>query len=645
MTKQDLVSHLGSSLKKLALVIVVVVQVFLLVISVAAFHKIEALVVMLKITHAALPPVTLLIISSLAPLMIAVLLVMMIKVSKTRARFIHVLAGAVTLYYAASALFLCYRAETGFAFDWLIVRYHFTDAIETAAVLSSQYRMLFGISALALVLYYWGLVVLLRRAGARVSMAAANLPNKLHSPAVIGGMLILVGTHVYAENNLFNLIQESRETKSAAKTLYARYYEDSISRVKGSETFKPDRAMNENLFLFHLESVNADLVQESITPRFLQIAKQRGVFFPRIQAPSIFTILSQESILCSVLPALERNLAESEHLRDGLVCLPRILKNFGFKTLYFHSLPNIHFANTDTFMKAIGFDEWHASDIMKPGDRKSSWGYVEDIFYQRVFEQLSRFRGQKIFAYIQVNTTNHYPFYNDEKKAAFPQFDQKLPFKKPETQRERMGDSMYIQDYYFGQMYDELFRKDYAQNSHVIVFGDHSFPIGKHEGNLFNINGAFQENFVTSLAVLPAENSWLGNRLVKGKEVHRLYSYVDILPTVLEMYGIRDARYYGSSFFPELVTRTKDKRGKECIVSVQPYSGGYISIINYPEKRLFDLKKGMVTVYDLVADPNEMKPLQEGEIQQEHLNLLERCLRSLKEKSVNANSPADFPAR
>jgi len=78
---------------------------------------------------------------------------------------------------------------------------------------------------------------------------------------------------------------------------------------------------------------------------------------------------------------------------------------------------------------------------------------------------------------------------------------------------------------------------------------------------------------------------------------------------------------------------------------VQPYSGGYISIINYPEKRLFDLKKGMVTVYDLVADSDEMKPLQEGEIQQEHLNLLERCLRSLKEKSVNANSPADFPAR
>ena len=620
----------------MALVTVVVVQTVLLVISAAAFYKIEALVVALRIPDAAAPPITLLLIASLAPLGVAVLLAIMVNTSKAQVWFTQALAATVTLYYAVSGLLLWYRAETGFAFDWLILRYHFTDAIKTAVALGNQYRMLFGLSLLLVLLYYWGVVGLLRRTRKFFPIAGLNVGRGPYRVAVISALSILAGTHLYAENSLLNLILESRETKSEAKTLYARYYEDSISRLKRPDIFKSNQAVKENLFLFHLESVNADLVQESITPRFLQIAKQRGVFFPKIQAPSIFTILSQESILCSVLPALEQNLAESEHLRDGLVCLPRILKGFGFKTLYFHSYPDIHFANTDTFMKAIGFDETHASDIMKPSDRSLSWGYVEDIFYQRVFEYMSRFKGQRIFAYIMVDTTNHYPFYDDEKKQAFPQFEQSLPFKTPETQRARMADSMYIQDYYFGKMYDELFRNEYAQHSHAIVFGDHSFPIGEHEGNLLNINGAFQENFVTSLAVLPAENSLLARRFAKGKEVHRLYSYLDIAPTVLQMYGIRDERYYGNSFFPELVAGTKDRPGKECVVSVQPYSGGYISIINYPEKHLFNLKRGLVTLYDLESDPNETKPLQEAKIQQKHLDALDRCLRSLQAKSIKS---------
>ena len=110
------------------------------------------------------------------------------------------------------------------------------------------------------------------------------------------------------------------------------------------------------------------------------------------------------------------------------------------------------------------------------------------------------------------------------------------------------------------------------------------------------------------------------------------------------MYGIHDGRYYGNSFLPELIGNASDNRGLECVVSVQPFSGGYISIIKFPKKHLFDLKKGMVTVYNLTTDPNEMKPLQEERLQQQHLNVLDQCLRSLKDKDVNINTSADFAA-
>ena len=643
MTQQALGHYLIRLLRGTALVVVAVVQVVFLFISVAAFYKIEALIAIFKVAHITVPEIALLLVSSLSPLIIAVLIAKVVKPLKRDTGLIHLLALSLLLYYSATGLFLLYRVETGFPFDWSFLRYHFADAMETVRTLGDQYKAILRIGCIVAALYYWGLTVLFRRIRALASAVSQN-SRGLNTSVIVGGILILVATQVYAENGLVSLILESRETKSEAKSLYSRYYEDSIRRLKIRPTFESDGAINENLFMFHLESVNAELVDDSITPRLLQIAKGRGVLFPRIQAPSIFTILVQESILCSTLPALGINLAESEHLRDDLVCLPRILKEFGFKTLYFHSLPNIHFANTDTLMKAIGFDEWHASDIMKPGDKKLSWGYVEEIFYRRVFEYIARFKGQKLFVYIQANTTNHYPFYNDEEKVAFPQFEQKLPFKMPRTQKERMANSTHIQDYHFGQMFDELFKQNYAKNSHAIVFGDHSFPIGKHEGNLFNINGAFQENFVTSLAVLPAENSSLAGRFVKGKQVHRLYSYLGITPTVLDLYGIRGGRYYGNSFFPELVANTDNKRSLECIVSVQPFSGGYVSVIKFPEKHLFDLKKGMVSVYDLTGDPNEMKPLREERLQQEHLDVLTRCLRSLKDKGVSGNASGDSAA-
>jgi hypothetical protein len=54
------------------------------------------------------------------------------------------------------------------------------------------------------------------------------------------------------------------------------------------------------------------------------------------------------------------------------------------------------------------------------------------------------------------------------------------------------------------------------------------------------------------------------------------------------------------------------------------------------------LKKGMVSVYDLTADPNEMKPVREEGLQQEYLDILERCLRSLKDKGSSGNASGDF---
>lgn len=311
----------------------------------------------------------------------------------------------------------------------------------------------------------------------------------------------------------------------------------------------------------------------------------------------------------------------------GLVCLPRILKQEGFRTLYFHSYPSLKFYNLDVFMKSIGFDELHAADIMRPEDTILSWGYPEDVFYQRVFEYLEKYRGQKIFAYIAANTSNHFPFYDDEKRRAFPQFARTVPFPEASNLKERVANTTFLQDRFFGDLYRRFVQEGYSKDSHMVVFGDHSWPIGVHAGNVHSENQAFQENFMSALAIIPAELD--RRRYRAGTQIDHVYSYLDLLPAVLDLYGISNFRYYGHSFLTDLSNQSPN-RSERCVVAVQPFGGGYIAVVEYPRKYIFKLADNTMTSYDLSRDPDEAHPLGiKNADDRESLGVLDSCLRSL----------------
>ena len=103
----------------------------------------------------------------------------------------------------------------------------------------------------------------------------------------------------------------------------------------------------------------------------------------------------------------------------------------------------------------------------------------------------------------------------------------------------------------------------------------------------------------------------------------------DVVPTILGMYGIGSHAYYGTSFLDELQANTQ-KTNNRCIAPVQPFSGGAISIINYPIKHVFNLRRGLVSVYDLEADPNEIKKIKESKMDEAATGMLDACLTSLK---------------
>jgi len=271
------------------------------------------------------------------------------------------------------------------------------------------------------------------------------------------------------------------------------------------------------------------------------------------------------------------------------------------KTLFFKD-DNLEFSHSGDFMLALGFDEVHNQDIMQPNDPELEWGFREDIFYQRVLEYLQKkYQDQKVFVYIAISATNHIPF-----EISDPKYQSAIPFIQPKSFKEKIANTTFVQDAYLGRFFD-LLPKNYFTNSSFFIFSDHSWPIGIKPNNIFNERGYYEENFLTFLTFIPPENKadfYQTNKVVKSR-----YGQMDFLPTIFSILGIKKDFLLGNSFAPEILKYSFDLSPKRnLVVSVQPYSGGVISIIDYPAKYLFDVYRRQISVFDLLADPLENNP-------------------------------------
>lgn len=616
-------------LSALSIVILVLLQVVHFGLSILAFEKLWSFYDSLVRSSAGKWELVLAVFASLSPLVAASLLMSLISPGVNSARIVGWIAAATTVYYAMSLTLLAYRLETGVAVDPFLLWFHGRDTWGTIIVLGQRHWSLAFVMLGLLWLFYRGFVNCLM-AASRASLKLGSRSRRLLPVFLVA---VFVAVQWPARSGLANLLLEFRQPYSQARVLYTRYVEDSIRRNLEQRPAPTGIVPGDNLFVFQLESLNAQLVNSQFTPHFAGMGRSDGILFPRVQASTVFTILAKETILCSVLPTIGENLSHSAHLFGKLHCLPEIMRRLGYRTVYFQNFPNIEFANANAFLGAIGFEERHSADIMQPTDEQFSWGYAEDIFYQRVFDYLQRFKGQRVFAYILVGATNHYPFVIDDRQKQLVRAIGGLPFAKAQGIRQQVANTTFLQDHYFGQAYNERFLPEYGDTSHAILLGDHSWPIGSHPGNEHNltIDGSYQENFETAFAILPSRRARAGQEYQTGRTIDSYHTQLDLLPTVLAMYGAGETGYYGRSFFSRLRSAQPNDDGRRCLVSVQPFAGGSIVLLQYPLKYVFVLRTGMVTRYDLAQDPEELSK-QQTAIGSRELRVLEDCLTSIRDR-------------
>ena len=365
--------------------------------------------------------------------------------------------------------------------------------------------------------------------------------------------------------------------------------------------FNPS-ALGDVIFIVKQESLNGLLTGPEITPQLLRAASD-GALIPQLYGNSIQSLRGYECILCGVPPSAVEALADnySEKELSDLNCLPKLFRNLGYHTLYFFGGSRnpriVHFA------ESIGFEKVLADEITLPDDIKFAWGYREDVFYSRVHQYLeTHYTGQKLFVFIDTGATNHTPF-----KVLDATLRDKVPFLHPKNFTENISNTTFAQDAYFGLLYD-LFKQDYGERGTLIAVGDHAWPISAHKDNIYNERGSYEENFLTSLIYIPPATQ--DTEFDIGAIIPSRFSQMDIMPTILDLLGMERPSLLGESFAPWLLkTSDGEKPDLETTnLSIQPYGGGFISVVQYPRKYLFDVLGGNVNIYDLAQDPDEHSP-------------------------------------
>ena len=405
---------------------------------------------------------------------------------------------------------------------------------------------------------------------------------------------------------------------SAAGFLYAGFFSDYLLRneyrglyvnhlrelqangIRGAENGDASR-LGDMIIMVQQESLNGLLVGPDVTPQLLRAAKN-GILFSEFYGNSIQSQRGYECILCGVPPHIGGQLIEEFPFEDveKIGCLPRQFKAMGYQPIAFYGGdPN---PRTTRLFEAMGFERIIADDIMQPGDVMYEWGYREDIWFTRVHDYImNNFMTGKFFIFITASATNHTPF-----KVLDKRFHDKVPYVNPKKFEENLSNTTYVQDAYFGLLYD-LYRENYSDRATMIAISDHSWPIPIHKHNIYNERGAFEENFRIAMLIIPPSTS---GEFAVGTTVAQRFSQMDILPTFLELSDIRQDYWLGESFTPWLLVNPDRARTapQKLKVSIQPYGGGFIAVHRYPQKYLFDLLGKDVKIYDLLNDPGETSP-------------------------------------
>ncbi len=275
-----------------------------------------------------------------------------------------------------------------------------------------------------------------------------------------------------------------------------------------------ENPIKKNVVIIILESFGRENIQRGQTP-FLDSLITKSLFFENAFANGKLSIDAVPSTLSSIPSLMSSSLITSSYSVNDVYGLPKILKDNGYYTSFFHGAFNGS-QNFDQYCKVAGFDAYYGKDEYEgPEAFDGKWGIFDEEFFQFYSKKLSTFK-QPFFSSI-FSISSHNPYLIPKKyKGKFPKGTTKIQ------------ESIAYSDYALKQFFNTAKKQDWYKNTLFVLTADHTSAEPTENKYKTNVG-----KFRIPILFFEPENSNFKGVIYKNMQ------QIDVMPSILDMLRIK----------------------------------------------------------------------------------------------------------
>ena len=332
------------------------------------------------------------------------------------------------------------------------------------------------------------------------------------------------------------------------------------------------------------------------TPFMAELAHE-SLVMERAYAVVPHTSKALVASICGVPPPLDTDRTESEPDIIPARCLPDLLKDHGYRTVFFQSATE-DFERRTQLVENFGYEDFFATeDMSKEGFEETNYfGYEDNIMLDPSREWLQENSGKGPFLATYLTATGHHQYvvpdrYGEKKFAEDEEFNRYL-------------NTMRYQDFFLMNLFDQYKDLGLYDETTFIVFGDHGEGFEEH-GLKQHDNTIYEEGLHIPL-IIHQPGRW-----EDGEWVEPPVNELDVLPTVADLLGYRieGGTYPGASMLAppgDRTLRASCYHEHTCLATIKDDKK---YIYNYGNKgdEYFDLSKDPHERNNIIEQQDEEK--------------------------------------
>ncbi|WP_240432447.1 sulfatase-like hydrolase/transferase [Rubrobacter indicoceani] len=304
------------------------------------------------------------------------------------------------------------------------------------------------------------------------------------------------------------------------------------------------------------------------------------------------TSKSMVSAHCGIEPPLDTRMTESEANGIPARCLPELLGDEGYRSVFFQSATQ-NFERRPQLIENFGYDDFYPLEALpKAGfDVVNYFGYEDDIMLGPSERWLRANSDQPFMASYLTITTHH--DYNVP-----PDFPKKR-YVENDLYNDYLNTVAY-QDQFLGNLIQQYKDLGLYKDTVFVVMADHGEAFGEHNGLMQHDNVPYDESLKIPLVIHD------GSRFSGGETVEKPVQNISVLKTVSDLLGYRieNNTYRSYSLLDE--ARIPDRLRMSCWTENR-----CLSLVEGDQKYIYHFANRAEEFFDLSEDPGETENLAE----------------------------------